>query len=260
MADVVAFPEGGYRFIKAVFQYSAGVAAEPGFRIERVRLDPPLPLAEGFEAAAAWLKAVGRPLHALCACELRSPAPFTEAEFTAFNRLYVGTLEHWDIVRSNVNPIARTNVCPLFDPPAVPSLYAFSFTVPSSGHERGSFVIAGGGEAPEGRANYRDHIVRLGDTSKEGMREKVRYVVREMESRLSALAFSWHDVLATQAFTVHDIGQLYIDEIARRGAAPNGLTWHACRPPIVDLEYEMDARAPFREHVMGIGHAAQQPG
>lgn len=253
MSEVVRFDPGGYRYIKAVFQYSGGVAAEPGFRIERVRLASPLPLAEGFEAAAAWLKSVDRPLQAFCACELRSPAPFTEVEFTAFNHLYVGTLERWNIVRGGMNPIARTNVCPLVDPPAVPSLYAFSFTTPSPGREADSFIIAGGGEAPEGRTNYRDHIVRLGDTTEEGMRHKIRYVLTEMEARLSALSFSWRDVLATQAFTVHDIGPFYIEEIARRGAAPSGLTWHACRPPIVGLEYEMDVRAPFREHLIWAG-------
>ena len=48
MSDVVVFREGGYRFFKAVFQYSSGVAAEHGFEIERVRLLKPLPLAEGF--------------------------------------------------------------------------------------------------------------------------------------------------------------------------------------------------------------------
>ena len=31
------FPAGNYRFIPAVFQYSGGVAANPGYEIERVR-------------------------------------------------------------------------------------------------------------------------------------------------------------------------------------------------------------------------------
>jgi len=31
MSDVVVFKPGGYRYLKAVFQYSSGVAAEPGF-------------------------------------------------------------------------------------------------------------------------------------------------------------------------------------------------------------------------------------
>jgi len=43
MSDVLVFRQGGDRYIKAVFQYSGGVAAEPGFEIERVRLRRPLP-------------------------------------------------------------------------------------------------------------------------------------------------------------------------------------------------------------------------
>ena len=41
--DVAVFKAGGYRYIKGVFQYSGGVAAEAGFEIERARLRKPLP-------------------------------------------------------------------------------------------------------------------------------------------------------------------------------------------------------------------------
>ena len=41
------FSAGNYRFIPAVFQYSGGVAANPGYEIERVRFGKWLPLAEG---------------------------------------------------------------------------------------------------------------------------------------------------------------------------------------------------------------------
>src|SRR5262245_41676180 len=58
MSDVIVFPAGGYRYLKAVFQFSSGVAAEPGFAIERVRLTRPLPLADGFAAAEAYLKSI----------------------------------------------------------------------------------------------------------------------------------------------------------------------------------------------------------
>jgi len=249
-AEVVIFRDGGYRYIEAVFQYSGGVAAERGFEIERVRLARLLPLGEGFAAIEAHLQALGRPLTSLCACELRSPAPFTEAGFTQFNRQYVETLERWGICRDRSNPVARTNVCPAFAPPDVPSLFAFSYTVPAIAAQRGSFVIAGSAEAQEGGASYRDSIVRLGDTSPAGLREKLRYVINEMERRLAALGFSWRDALATQAYTVYDIGALVGDEIVRRGAAAGGLTWHFCRPPVVDLDLEMDARAPARERVL----------
>jgi hypothetical protein len=36
--------QGGYRFAEGVFQYSAGVCAEPGYRIERARFARPLQL------------------------------------------------------------------------------------------------------------------------------------------------------------------------------------------------------------------------
>ena len=80
------FKPGNYRFIPAVFQYSSGAAADSGFEIERVRLDRLLPLAEGFAQVAKYIQATGRPLTSFCACELRSPAAFTEAGFLAFNQ------------------------------------------------------------------------------------------------------------------------------------------------------------------------------
>ena len=250
MSQLPVFREGGYRFIQAVFQYSGGAAAEPGFEIVRARLARPLVLEKGFAALEAHLKSVGRPLTAFCACELRSPAPFTEQGFFEFNKIYVGTLERWGIYKDGVNPVARTNVCPAYEPPAAPSLYAFSYTVPAAKDARRTFIVAGGGEAPEGKANYRDFIVRRGDTSPAGLREKVRYVVAEMERRLAALGFSWQDAISTQAYTVHDIGALVEAEIVRRGAAAGGLAWHFARPPIVELDYEMDVRGAAREIVI----------
>ena len=47
MPTVQSFSAGGYRFISHQFQYSGGVAAEPGFRIERARFARSLPLADG---------------------------------------------------------------------------------------------------------------------------------------------------------------------------------------------------------------------
>jgi hypothetical protein len=35
-----------------------------------------------------------------------------------------------------------------------------------------------------------------------------------------------------------------------RGAARGGLTWHFCRPPVVELEYEMDCRGLAFEQVI----------
>jgi hypothetical protein len=248
MTDVQEFRPGGYRFIKAVFQYSAGVAALPGFHIRRVRFTRPVPLALGFQKIEQMLKSAGRPLTALCGCELRSPAPFTEDGFRSFNEIYTGTLTRWSIFDGKSNPVARSNVCPAADPPPEPSLHAFSYTEISD-DAAPSFVVAGGAEAPEGHANYRDHIVRLNDVSPAGMREKARFVLNEMERRLNAFGVTWRDTTATQVYTIHDLHPFLADEIVKRGAAHAGLTWQYCKPPVIGLEYEMDCRGVKTEEI-----------
>jgi hypothetical protein len=77
---VLPFEAGGYRFIKGVFQYSAGIAAMPGYRTVRVRVRHLVPLEEGFRRIERILDSAGRPLTAFCACELRSPAPLPRAD------------------------------------------------------------------------------------------------------------------------------------------------------------------------------------
>jgi hypothetical protein len=240
---------GNYRFIPAVFQYSSGAAADSGFEIERVRFDKLVPLTEGFAKIAKYIQATRRPLTAFCACELRSPAAFTEDGFRAFNQHYVKTLAEWGLFDGTINPVARSNVCPEIDPPAEPSFYAFSFTRPSSSAAP-SFVIAGGAEARGGPGSYPERIVRYRDLSPDGLKEKVRFTTAEMERRLAEFGFTWDDTTAAQAYTVHDFHPVVVDGLVRRGATRSGLTWHFARPPVVDLEYQMDCRRVLREMVI----------
>ena len=250
MTDTVVFAPGGYRYIPAVFQYSGGVAAEPGFEIERARFFKPLPLAQAFAAVEAHLESIGRPPTAFAQCELRSPAPFTDQGFIDFNRQYVTTLERWGVFRNGVNPVARTNVCPMYDKPGEPSMLAFSYTVPASASGRRTFMLSGGGDARNGPEPYSERVVRYGDTSPEGLREKVVFVIEEMELRLKTLGFGWQDAVSTQAYTVQNIGHLVGEELAKRGAMPGGLVWYYVRPPVIGLEYEMDVRGASRELVL----------
>jgi hypothetical protein len=236
MSAVLEFADGNYRFIRGVYPYSAGIAPLHGYTLKRVRFAKPVPIVQGFGLIEAELKRAGRPLTALAACELRSPAPFTEEGFVAFNRVYVGTLERWQIFRDGVNPVARSNVCPAVNPPAEPGFHAFTYTVPGN---TGGFVIAGSGEAPEGHANYKDHIVALGDTSPAGLLTKARWVLGEQERRLSALGFAWADVRATQVYTTHDIHPFVAAELVPRAGS---VEWHFCNPPVEGLAYEMDCR------------------
>lgn len=252
MPSTLIAAAGGFRFIPGVYQYSAGVAAEPGFRLERLRFAEPVPMTEGFARIAAVLEAAGRPKQAFCACELRSPAPFTEAGFEAFNREYGAVLTEWGIFVDGLNPVARSNVCPELHKPAVPSFHAFTYTVPEADAPP-SFVVAGSGEAAEGKGSYRDNTIALGDLSPSGLRMKATYVLGEMERRMAALGFTWAATTGVQAYTVHDLHPFLADELVARGAARHGLTWQFCRPPVVDLEYEMDCRGVMSERVLPAG-------
>ena len=225
------------------FQYSGGVSAKTGFSLERVRFSTPLPIAAGFEFIENYLKDIGRPLTAFAACEMRSPAPFTEVEFIAFNRVYVGTLEHWGIFSNDNNPVARSNVCPELHPPSEPCFEAFTYTVQSDRpNNQPSFVISGSGEAIEGASSYEGNIVRLGDTSTDGMRAKADHVLDEMERRMKILNVSWQYATTTQVYTVYDFHPFLAKNIVKRGAAPAGLTWYYARPPVIGLDFEIDLR------------------
>jgi hypothetical protein len=250
MSATADFAAGNYRFIPAVFQYSSGVAALPGYEIRRVQFKTPIPLEQGFARVERFITGAGRPLTSFCACELRSPAPFTDAGFLAFNKVYAVTLQKWGLFDGTTNPVARSNVCPAIDPPAEPSFHAFSFTVPTT-DSRPTFVIAGSGELRTGRGSYKELTVRYGETGPDAMLEKARVVLTEMERRLALFGLTWSDTTATQLYTVQNIYSFLGDEIVRRGAARSGLTWHFNRPPVQGLEYEMDCRRVNWEAILG---------
>ena len=250
MSDALVFSAGNYRFVPSgVIQYSGGAAAEKGYTIRRVVFSRPVPVKEGFERIAAFLKQEGRPLTALCACELRSPAPVSESGFSSFNEFYVGTLGEWGIFDGTHNPVARSNVAPKVNPPSEPSFYAFSYTVPSDVEEN-TFVIAGSSEVPEGKGNYKDHLISYQDVSPAGILNKARWVLNEMERRMAVLGYEWKDCTGSQLYIVHDPHPILEEEFALRGAMNFGLTWHLVHPPVIDMEFEMDCRRVLLERVL----------
>lgn len=249
MITTIEVQDGGYRFMPGVSQYSCGIGALPNFTIERVRFADPVPLKAGFARIAEILKGAGRPLTAFGACELRSPAPFTEEGFRAFNDIYIKTLIEWGVMKDGVNPVARSNVCPKIDPPSEPCFHAFSYAVPAP-QAAPSFVIAGSGESVEGKANYRDYIVSPGDVSPAGMLAKAKWVLDEMERRMSVFGGTWKQTTGVQLYTVQDVYSILESELGRRGVFRNGLTWHFNRPPVVGLDYEMDCRCVYVEKVV----------
>jgi len=242
---------GGFSFLRGGSAYSAGVVAHPGFTIEHVRLARAVSLEASVALVEAHLRAVGRPLAALCAISLRSPEPFSFAGFRDFNVIYVRILKAWEILVDGINPVARTNVAPAIGPPSKPSLYSFAYTAPTGGGAAASFVVSGAGELPEGSASP-DDVVRCGETSPDAMAAKARCVLGLMEGRLRGLGANWDQVTATNIYTVHDVNALLAAEILPHigPAGQHGVAWHYARPPIVSIEYEMDLFGGTRETVM----------
>jgi hypothetical protein len=241
---------GNYAFLKGIAPYSAGVVAEAGCEVVHVRFERYIPLRAGFDAVEQHLKRAGRPLQAMCGMELRSPKPFTFAGFHQFNAGYIDVLKKWDVLLDGMNPVARTNIAPAVDPPEEPSLYGFSYTVPSKA-SRKTFVVAGAGELPEGSLDPHD-VIRRGESNAAAIREKAHFVMGLMEGRLRGLGVEWNDVTVSEIYTVHDIRPFVEEELLRRmekGGA-HGLTWHYSRPPIESIEYEMDLRGCVTEFVI----------
>ena len=248
MSELIRFADGGYAFLRGGFPYSQGVAALQGHAIERVRFAQPVPVVQGFAAIGAHLSALGRPLTALCAAELRSPAPLSMSGFRAFNEGYVEVLKRWTLFRDGLNPVARSNVAPQFAPPSEPCFYAFCYTIPGKNAVT-NFVVAGSGEWPEG-GKFPDDIVARSDLSPAGFTEKARFVLGKMEDRLAGLGASWREATAAQVYTVHDIHPLLSGVVLPRTGNGPGLTWHYCRPPLEELEFEMDVRGVAVERIL----------
>ena len=246
--ELIDHPAGNYRFLPGSATYSCGAVSSPGFEIVHVTLQRPVVYRAGFSVIARFLAAAGRPKAALCGVELRSPQPLRFPGFSDFNAGYTAILQRWDVFVDDVNPVARTNVAPLVGPPPEAVLYGFSFTRPCAPELSPTFVVAGGGELPEGVLN-REGIVALGDASAHGLATKAGFVMDLMENRLRGLGVDWPQVSTANVYTAHAIKPLLQDVIlARMGSAGvHGVHWHYSRPPIEEIEYEMDLRGTRNE-------------
>ena len=253
MYSMAVFKEGGYRYLPSVFQYSAGIAAEPGFQLVQARFRSLIPINDAFICIANHLKKIGRPLTAFAHCELRSPKQFDDQGFIDFNRKYVSTLGQWGIYQAEskecsfISPVARTNVCPEYFGPTEVAMYSFAYTVPNSSDSPGGFILSGGGDARSGSEPYRERTIAYGDTSNSGLRLKMEFVSNEMTKRLKSLGFNWSDVTSAQAYSVHNIGGLVEEVFAKQGYLHSGINWHFARPPVAGLDFEMDLRGSVNQ-------------
>ncbi|MBT3266380.1 RidA family protein [Candidatus Poribacteria bacterium] len=236
---VLSNAPGHYRFIEGIPAYSGGVVADGGHEVVHVTLQTGVPWRDGFAIVDAHLRAEGHERRALCAVQLRCPEPYTFGGFDEFNGEYRSLLDAWDVCVDGRNPVARSNVAPVANPPGVQCLYAFSYVRPAPDAAGPTFVVAGSGEYDEATGIHRE-----GDTSAEAMRDKAAYVMRVMSARLEALGVGWAHVNRTNVYTAHTPNGLADAVLGGMGAArSHGLHLFDARPPIVGIEFEMDVRA-----------------
>src|SRR5207245_9408131 len=207
MTLIVSHPRGSYRFLPGIAPYSCGVIANPGHEIVHVTLEVARPWREGFGFVDRFLQEQGSQRAELCAIELRSPRPFTMQGFIDFNRGYCSVLEEWGVFVDGVNPVARTNVCPIALDGPEPVLHAFSFVRPNAGLKRQTFIVAGAGELVEGSL-VNSGILRRGETSAEAIAEKARYVCEVMAERLRGLGAAWDEVTRINAYKINPLHPL----------------------------------------------------
>lgn len=232
---------GTYRYLAAIPPYSSGVAAQPGYEIIGLRFDTPLPVAEAFARLDHECGSRGLPSTALVGFELRSPAPFAFSAFDEFNAVYCALLAERGLLEKGVNPIARTNVVPVRSAPEQPVMLTAFLIRRATGPGGTDFVVAGGGEldGPLDPAS----IVARGDTSAAGLRRKATHVIEEMRRRLAGLGKDARSPTLIDVFTVHEVPELtdlLLDELP--AVEQCGFLRWAARPPLVELEFEMDLR------------------
>lgn len=242
---------GHYAFLRGIAPYSSGAVALPGYEIVHAHFQEPVQWEMGFDRIANHLSDEGQDRFALCGVELRCPDPYSMDGFIAFNNEYCAVLEDWGVYVEDMNPVARTNVSPEFCAPEEPALYGFSYTVPARGDVGTTFVAAGAGELDSPKL-VADAIIRRGDLSPEAMREKATYVMKVMEKRMVGLGGTWEEVTAADVYTVHPVIDV-LEEVVfpKMGpAAIHGVKWFHARPPIVEIEFEMDLRGVKTEVVL----------
>lgn len=233
---------GGYQYATGIAPYSAAVRAMRGMMIVRQVLRPAPAYRAGFAIAERLMAEVGRSRAALCAVELRSPAPFTFEGFIAFNAGYRDFLAEWGLLLGEDNPIARTNVAPELHAPSEVCLHAFSYTF--EGADVASFVVAGAGELRDQAEMSPAAIIRSGETTPEAMAEKAACVLSEMDARLAAVGATWDEVTDTSIYSVYPVHEIGVSQILPRlgTAGAHGVTVYHSRPPIAGLDFELDLR------------------
>lgn len=230
---------GGYRFVPGGAVFCGGVVPYEGYEVARVLLRPWIPLERAYSFIENHLKVLGRPMQAFCGIELRVPAPLTFADWSTFNVPYLKKLREWGLIFGDQSGVCRSNIALALKAPAVTSVCAFSYTVPTSERVK-TFFLSG-----QADIDSTGKIIADGDIGASAMQERARFTLDTVGATLGKLGVDWGDTTQIALFHVADIPNLWgptllgtLGEAVRGGV----LVYHA-RPPLVGAEVELEARA-----------------
>lgn len=241
--------KGNYTFVRGIGPFSAAVTAQPGFEIVHARFLPLIALDDGYIRAERHLQELRRPLEALCGMELRIPKVLSREGFDEFNRPYIERLKAWGLDVDGANPVTRTNVAFEANPISEPMLAGFYYTMPST--MRGeTFVLSGVPEIASREGSIQ--IIARGDTSADGLRQKLECILHILSANLSEMKLKWEAATEVNLYTVYDVHSLFASVLMPKlgAASHSGITWHYARPPVNGLDVEIDARAVRMELIL----------
>lgn len=229
------FAPGGYRSLAVAGRpFSSGIVADPGLDLVHAVLLRPLPLETGLDAAAAHVRAAGRPVTALAGFELRIPEPLSRQGFDAFNQPYVQRMADMGLAADGALVTTRTNVAPTVPGVSEPSLHAFTYTVPGRGRGAKPFRLSGATESVGGPPG-----------------DRLRSIVAELESRMAELGVGWEDTTSIAVYGTEVAAGALAEVLGAFGPAGMlGLRWIPSRPPIADADFEIDAIGAGTELVL----------
>jgi hypothetical protein len=238
--DLNIHPNNKFSYIPAINAYSSGVAPLKGFKLVGIRFDKPTIFSDSLKILANYLPKINLDMSNIVSFEFRSPMPFSFNGFSDFNKQYYDQLGKLELLINDINPIARTNVSPLFTEIKEPVLFGLHVLSETSETNQ-DFVVAGSGEV-KGDLDPKNIIARA-DLTQKGVEQKVLFVLEEMKQRLFTLKGKYIEPTEINVYTVHEIPNLIniINEYLP-GLAKSSIHVWKCAPPILEVEFEMDLR------------------
>src|SRR5258706_11483190 len=172
---------GAYRILPGGSVFCAGVLPYEGFEVVRVLLRPWIALEQAYGFIEKYLKSMGRPVQAFCGIELRVPAPLTFGQWSSFNVPYLKQLREWGLIFGDQSGVCRSNIALALKAPAVTSVCAFSYTVPTTGKVK-TFFLSGTADIDSS-----GKIIDEGDTRAVAMQKRARITTDTVGATLRKL-------------------------------------------------------------------------